>query len=124
MLISTIIFVEIEVVRKFITYQTITANILRRIIANYPNQQVRISQLKLKSTIIDIFYPLRQRALELFSINIAKRLTVFEYLQRLVKPNLAYFESKCLIKNYYRIYLTKTPSNCIERLLQSPLAVD
>lgn len=63
--ISTIIFVEIEVVRKFITYQTITANILRKIIANYPNQQVRISQLKLKSTIIDIFYPLRQRALEL-----------------------------------------------------------
>jgi len=55
MLISTIIFVEIEVVRKFITYQTITANILRRIIANYPNQQVRISQLKLKRTIIDIF---------------------------------------------------------------------
>lgn len=52
MLISTIILVEIEVVRKFITYQTITANILRRIIANYPNQQVRISQLKLKLTII------------------------------------------------------------------------
>ena len=52
MLISTIIIVEIEVVRKFITYQTITANILRRIIANYPNQQVRISQLKLKLAII------------------------------------------------------------------------
>lgn len=52
MLISTIILVEIEVVRKFITYQTITANILRRIIANYPNQQVRISQLKLKLAII------------------------------------------------------------------------
>ena len=52
MLTSTIIFVEIEVVRKFIIYQTITANILRRIIANYPNQQVRISQLKLKLAII------------------------------------------------------------------------
>lgn len=52
MLTSTIIFVEIEALRKFITYQTITANILRRIIANYPNQQVRISQLKLKLAII------------------------------------------------------------------------
>jgi hypothetical protein len=52
MLVSTITLVEIEVVRKFITYQTITANILRRIIANYPNQQVRISQLKLKLAII------------------------------------------------------------------------